>query len=249
MRRIGFTRRALVRVPSINPSHSSSALLAAGLLCFICLGVHSQNPRASPSPSEREAHWRQDIQFLVDGLRATGRTVDFQHGVTTRGQIDFLKLYPPGPFGAAVESLEADIPKLSDAEIILKLMRLIASANVEHNTVQFPIALGFFARLPFEFKWYSDGLAVIKAASEYSSALGTRVLSMGGMPPEQLLQALAPYISHENDQWLRVQSTEFFRSGAVLRHLDRAGVDGHVALSLQKPGGEPFTVSAAPTDP
>jgi hypothetical protein len=218
-------------------------------LLFVCLQVDGQTPQPTVSPAEREAHWRQDIQFLVDGLRATGHTVDLRQGITTRGQIDFLKLYPPGPFDAAVESLESDIPKLSDAEIILQIMRLMASAHVAHNTVQFPIASGFFERLPFVFRWYSDGLAVVRSAPEYSSALGTRVLSIGGTPPEQLLQDLAPYIAHESDQWLRSQATEFLRSGAVLRHLGRAGAEGRVALTLQKPGGEPFDISMALGDP
>ena len=98
-----------------------SPLLAPGVLCLACIVAHSQTAQPVPPSAEREAHWRQDIKFMVDGLGATGRTVDFQHGITTRGQIDFLKLYPPGPFNDAVQSLEADISKLSDAEIVLQL--------------------------------------------------------------------------------------------------------------------------------
>jgi hypothetical protein len=227
----------------------NSNLLASGVLCLVCPLAHSQAAQPTPSPPEREIRWRQDIQFLVDGLRGIGHTVDLRRTAATQGQIDFAKLYPPGPFNSALGSLNADIPRTSDAEIVLQLMRLMASARVAHNTVRFPIGLGFFARLPFEFHWYSDGLAVIKAAPEYSTALGARVLSMGGMSPEQLLRDFAPYISHENDAWLREQSPEFFRSGAVFRHFDLTGPDGRVSLSLQRADGTPFTLSVAPADP
>jgi hypothetical protein len=101
------------------------------------------------TPAEREAHWREDLKFFAAGLGASGH-----------GQIDFAKLYPKTKFDAAVEALEADIPKVSDAEMVLGLMRLMASANVAHNIVAMPLNMGFFERLPMTFHWFSDGLAV-----------------------------------------------------------------------------------------
>jgi hypothetical protein len=128
-------------------------------------------------------------------------------------------------------------------------MRLVASANVAHNLVQTPIGMGFFSRLPLTFYWYPDGLAVTGAAPEYSAALGTHVLTIGGMKPEQLLLDLAPYISHENDVWLRNQAPDFITPRAVLQHFEMIGSDGRVLLNLEKPGEAPFTLSVALADP
>jgi hypothetical protein len=198
---------------------------------------------------EREANWRQDIEFMIDGLGATGRTVDLQRGISTRGQIDFAKLYPAAPLHAALETLYADIPRVPDSEIVLQIMRLIAMAHVAHNTVHLPLNLGFYDRLPVFFRWYSDGLAVIAASPEYSDDLGARVLSMGGKEPIQLLSELAPYVSHENDVWLRQQSPQLLRTAAALRHLDLLNADGKVSMTLQKGQAPPFTIQMKPGDP
>jgi hypothetical protein len=185
----------------------------------------------------------------VDHLSASGHTVDLQRGITTRGQIDFPKLYPTAPLQAALETLDAEIPRVSDAEIVLQIMRLIASANIAHNTVYLPQDLGFRERLPLYFRWFSDGLAINAASPEYSSAIGAHVLNIGGRTPDQLLNELAPYISHENKIWLRQQSPQLLRTVAVLRHFGLTGKDGDVSLSLQKGNDPPFTMSVKPGDP
>ncbi len=198
---------------------------------------------------EHEGKWREDIKFMMDGLSATGRTVDLQRGISTRGQIDFAKLYPAAPVNAALEALYADIPRVPDSEIVLQIMRLIAMAHVAHNTVHLPLSLGFYDRLPLFFHWYSDGLAVTAASPQYSDALGARVLSLGGKDPAQLLSDLAPYVSHENDVWLRQQSTQLLRTAAVLRHFALVNTEGKVSIALQKGEQQPFTIQVKPGDP
>jgi hypothetical protein len=121
------------------------------------------------------------------------------------GQKDFDKLYPT--FRRDISGLESEIPRLSDPEIVLRLMKIVASANVAHNVVQTPLAFGFFPRLPLTFAWYSDGLAITGASEEYAAAIGTRVVKLGSKAPEQLTAELAPYIPHENDIWLREGAT------------------------------------------
>jgi len=235
-------RLVFVMEYSVRSALRRILLLASGL----SIAALAQDQTA---PAEREAHWRQDLQFFAAGLGASGHSVDFHSGISTRGQIDFAKLYPKGRFDAAIEALEADIPRVSDAEMVLGLMRLVASANVAHNSVVMPLSMGFFARLPLTFHWFPDGLAVIGASPEYSAALGTRVLRIGSMTPEQLLPAIAPYIAHENEVWLREQAVGFLRPQAVLQHFGLLDQDGRVALSLEKPGEPPFTLSVTPGDP
>src|SRR6266849_2675196 len=86
-------------------------LLAAGLLGVVCTLAQEQT-KPSLSPAEREAHWREDLQFLVAGLSAPGNTFDLQRGISTRGQKDFEKLYPKALFDAEIKALGSDISKL-----------------------------------------------------------------------------------------------------------------------------------------
>lgn len=202
------------------------------------------------SPAEREMRWQQDLKYFADKFSTGGYAVDFQRGISTRGQKDFAKLYPKTSFDAALESLRADISRVSDAEMVLGLMRIVASANVAHNIVYMPgIGMGFLSRLPLTFNWYADDLAVTSASSNYVAALGARVLRIGTMTPKELLSATAPYISHENDIWLRANFSEFIRRRAVLQHFGLIGSDGRIAIELQKAGEAPFTLSVASADP
>lgn len=213
-----------------------SALSVAAALSGLCVLTlcQAQSPTPSPTP-DREARWRQDLKFFADELAAH--------------QADFAKLYPQPGFNRELEAMQAEIPKLTDAEIVLRLMRLVASANVGHNHVYLPIFKFGLRQLPLSLQWYSDGLAVVSATPDYTAALGTRVLRIGTMTPEQVLAAVAPYISHENDAWLRQASPGYIETLKILQQIGAVGADGRVAFTLAKPGGEPFTLAVTVGDP
>jgi hypothetical protein len=216
-----------------------------GLSLILALGhsLLAQSPRAPLG----EVAWREDLKFFVAHFGAPGVTI--RYGIATRGQKDFEKLYPPVTFDAAVKALDADLGRLSDEEITLRLMRIVASGNVGHTKVNMPPNLGFFQRLPITIFWYADGPAVIGAAQEYSSAVGARLLKIGTMTPEEALAAVAPYISHENDIWLHLMAPGYLVTRAMVEHLGLLGPDRRVELTLQKPGDEPFKLAVALDDP
>ena len=202
--------------------------------------------QTSNSPAAREAYWREDFQVLLSTLSAKGTAVDFKRGISSRGQKDYDKLYPN--LASGLKELEGDIGQLSDAQVVLRLMRLIAAPNVAHNSVPMPVALGFFSRLPLEFRWFSDGLAVMAASDEYQPALGAYVRRFGNKRPEELLAAVSPYIAHENEAWLRLLSTGFLRPRAVLEEAGVASADGEFELTLEKPGSAPFQLKVRTQD-
>jgi len=199
------------------------------------------------SADVRMAHWREDLLVLTATLSAKGHTVSVKQGITTRGQMDFDKLYPH--FQADIDALSGGIPQLSDGEIVLRLMRIIASAKVDHNQVDDPIGLGFFARLPLTFEWFAEGLAVVNASKEYEAALGALVLKIGEKTPEQVLTDLTPYISHENDFGLRKRSLPLLRCRIILEEIRVVNSDGLVALTLQRPDGTTCSLKAKTIDP
>src|SRR6185312_15954980 len=159
-----------------------------------------------PAPtSDRESNWREDLQMFASKFAAR--------------QKDFAKLYEPG-FRREIASLRDNISQLSDVEIVMRLSRLVASAGVAHNSAvvndsELPAGNPFRPRLPLTFDWFSDGLAVAGASAEYAAAVGTFVVKFGDMTPDEALQKVAPYVSHESDSFLRLASCGFLRSPAV----------------------------------
>lgn len=219
------------------------ALLAAAL----AMGQPGQ-PLKQPAPVG-EAGWREDLKIFAEKFGASGMTVDFQRGPHSRGQKDFEKLYPPAMFHTEMERLTSEAGKLSDEEMTLALMKLVASANVAHTMVTPGLHFHFFGRLPLSMTWFPDGLVVMAAAKEYSEAIGARVLRIGKMSADETLTAVGPYVGHETDTWQRLVAPGQLVTRAMLDHLGLLGADLKVAMTFQKPGGQPFTMDVRIADP
>lgn len=198
--------------------------------------------------ADRVAHWREDLQALVMGLAAPGMTLDARRGLITRGQKDFSKLYPAATFHPAIATLESDLPRLTDAEIVLRFRQLVASGHVAHNGIDGPAGPAF-RRLSVVFHWYADGLAVDAATADYATARRGRVVTIGGRTPERLLAELAPFLAYENEAWLRQRAADALREEETLRQLGLVDEAGQVALTVEKPNQGTFPVKVAFADP
>jgi len=205
-----------------------ATLLVAGLLAAAM----------AQAPKSRDDAWREDLSFLAREF-------------PTR-QLDFAKLYPKEKFDKDFNSIKNAIPTASDAELVLSLMRLVASAHVGHTYLRSPTTGPLaFHRLPLGVQWFADGLAVTAAAEPYRDALGLRVEKIGTLTPEQLEAAVAPYIAYENDEWLHQQSQSFMLIEEILRAVKAIDSDGRVAITLARADGTQKTVrvmAAAPQD-
>jgi hypothetical protein len=185
-------------------------------------------------PATREGRWQEDLSFFA-------REYPSDHK-------DFDKIFGKEKFAAEMAVIEETAPQSSDAEIILKLMRFVASGHVGHSVVRFPPAPMAFHRLPLNFYWYSDGLAVIAASKEYTNVLGARVVRIGTMTPEQVEAGVASYFSYENETWLHQQSPIYMIVQEILRDLKLTNVDGTVDITFADADGIPFTLGVAPAD-
>ena len=179
----------------------------------------------------REQRWREDLEFFAQKFPSV--------------QVDSAKLYPPAKFHDDVAKLEHDLPQLSDSEIILRLMRLVATGRMAHTTVD-PAGRLEFHSYPLKFFWYSDGPVLTQAGKEYRSALGTRIVRIGSMTPEELESAVEPYLSHENIPLLHELSPDFMLNREVAEHFGLADKDGSIEFTLARPNAEQFRLRVAP---
>jgi len=177
---------------------------------------------------KRVENWKEDLHVYATELPAK--------------HIDFRKIVPSKEFARQVAELQSAVPALTDQQIVLRLMRLTASLGVAHTRVYLPEQLISFHRIPLILRWYVDGLWVLAAADGLGQTLGTRVVSIGTMSPEQLLAALAPYISHENQSGLRQSSPNLMLVEELLGELKLTEADGRVLFAFARPDGTNFTL-------
>jgi len=212
---------------------------ACGIVLRFCLVGCVLAQSSDVSPSDRTASWKEDLRVFTTGISAH--------------QKDFSKLYHPAAFLAEVASIDRELPGISDAEILMRLTRLVATAGVAHNELDWARGQAsplpeFRYALPLTFGWYSDGLAVTGASAEYSDILGARITEFGGFTVDQAMQKITPYVSHETENGLKTMSLPYLVFGAALKYLRLADDNGVVSLTVVKGSSPPVTRLVHSTD-
>jgi len=231
-------------------------------VCALSAIAQSAQKKAPPPPplskplppAERQALWRQDLEYFARHFSHGHCTpADFLHEpllvFQPCHQADFAKLYAEPDFTNEIHAIEEGLSNLNDSQIVLRLARLVAKGHVGHTFVGIPALRLGFSVLPFAFHWYADGLAITQATPQHADALGARILKFGPLTAEDAVQAVAPYVSYENRNWLRTQSENYLMRMQVLQEIGAADANNQVKLTLVKQGGEPYTLSARPRDP
>jgi uncharacterized protein (TIGR03437 family) len=195
-----------------------STILAAVLL------VCAQNCMSAMTA----AQWQADLQSLVTQLENTHPNLFFH--------------VSEQDFEAAVNALNQKIPQLSDDQITVAMMQLVASIGDAHTALYSP-----FPFLPIRVRWFSDGLYVNAAVPEYSQALGAKVIAIGNMPVDGAYDAVSTVISHENDQWVRELSETYLGTPEILAYLGVTSGTGPVTYTLQDLSGTQFQMPVSPS--
>jgi hypothetical protein len=154
-----------------------------------------------PRGDRRLDGWREDLRQLAVELPRPHMNLFFEQ--------------PREEWEAKVADLDAALPGLEEHEIVVELMRLVASVGDGHTAIrlgQGPVARKVF---PVEFHPFSDGLRVVLAPRELSWSLGARVTAVGGLPIEEASERVAEIIAHDNDAGVR---------SALPRHLETAWI-------------------------
>jgi len=208
---------------------SLAATVLVGSLAA-CGGDSLPSPSAIPSPAAtRDGRWVQDLDYLSAGLARLHANLFFRT--------------PRADFERAVEDVRQAVPRLSDAEVVIGIMRIVALVGDAHTGVQ---VHDRFHRLPVELTRLADGLYVTAAVPEQVSLLGARVAAFGERGVAEMEGEAAQLVGHENEAWLRVRLPDLLTTAEVVQFLahepDRVPLwvdlasGGRVAVSLDQIG-------------
>ena len=166
-------------------------LLARSILLLACASAFGQS-----LPPEA---WKEDLDYLVRELPAHHKNL-------------FYRLKKED-FAAQAAKIAADLPRLSEPEIRVALVRLISSAGNAHTSIT---ALNGTPWYPVEFYQFPDGYYVVRAAAEYREAVGARLVSVGGVPAANLRTRLLTLIPLETPLMEQVRMPGLLRSAYAL---------------------------------
>lgn len=137
-------------------------------------------------------------------------------------------------FFAAAQARCAD----TAADPVAARMAMLAQAALvrdAHTGVNLYDGRRGFARYPVWPYWFAGELRVLAASGPHADLVGTRILSIGGLSPEEVEQRVAPYVPHRNAAQLRRTGYIFFTTAEVMEFLGLA--DRVEGLSIEVTDG------------
>lgn len=144
----------------------------------------------------RDQAWRDDLLSYVEQLRKV-HPKPFAYVAEAR-------------FDSAVAALDRRLPMLSDAEVAMGFMRLMAMLGDGHSVV-LPTsrAIGFGRVIPVRLYAFEDGLFVSAATEAYADAVGAKVIRIGDLSADEALARVLEVSPADND-FTRLDRAPFF---------------------------------------
>ena len=168
--------------------------------------------------------WQEDLKFLQETIH---KDYSFLFKKTTKEAFD-----------EDVETLHNNIPNLQEHEIVVGLARLVSSFKYGHTVLGFRYQqhIGFH-QIPVNMYVYNDGVYIQGIHKDYADALGAKVIAVAGVPVMEAMNAIAPVVPSENDQFFKAYAPLYLSSPEVL-HAQRVikELSDSVELTLEKNG-------------
>jgi len=146
--------------------------------------------------------WQADLEQLATELPRVHKNLFFNHGKET--------------FYSGISMLKERIDNSDIYSIVMEIARIVAAIGDAHTAV----ALPRHNRLPFECYWFQEGIFITAALPKFKDLLHTKVVKVGGMSIDNVIERLSRIVSHENQSFLMSQLPEYLICADILMGLD-----------------------------
>ena len=201
--------------------------LPGGLtLALLLTACAAQNATTNITPDA----WRADLRYLA--VELPRRHVNAFHSITRER------------FADEVAKLDAAIPRLTNDESLVGLMRIVALIGDGHTHLDLPPT---FPRYPIELHWFGDELRVVATGAPYHTALGARVIAIADIPLANLMKRTTELVPRgETEGRTRLTAAMQLTSPEVLRGLGIIADRERAPFVLENSAGERITVTLSP---
>ncbi|MBI4471605.1 MAG: hypothetical protein HY646_02985, partial [Acidobacteria bacterium] len=179
-------------------------------------------------------NWREDLGIIRNTLPSVHANLYFQTSQNS--------------FQSAGATLDAEIPQLSDRQIIVRMAELIAMVGDAHTSLSLSANPTNFRIYPIRVQWFDDGLFVIASLPGSQRAIGKKVVSIDGRGIDDVYARIGQTISAENDPWRRRISQDYLVIPEVLNAIGVASSTDTAEFVLQDSSGSTsaFQFTAVP---
>jgi len=177
----------------------------------------------------RDEGFRHDLRFLMHEAK--------------RIHFDPFRITPEAELDAMAESLAADIPKLSDEQILVRMMAIVRRLGDGHTQIRRvarrPVADSLLSRqtpvlrLPVHFFLFAEGLYIDAVLPPHNDLVGAKVLKIGDRSAEEALALAEEIVSRDNAMTVRSFAPSVLASPAILQGLGIVSGEGPVSLEIE----------------
>ena len=224
------------------------------LVCVLALASALADSAVSPTRVLTDADWRADILVTAEAIR------EFHpRPFRTTSDASFQEQY---------DSLMADVPSLSDKEVVVRLAALVALIDDGHTRLSIPrqhpsIGLEFghtptpgpehpaleFHQLPLAFEKFDDGIFVKAAREDLKGLIGYRLDAVDDTSAGDALAAVQAITYAENSQLEALMGVDRLSLPEALAALGISRSAEEVTLTLVSPEGVRSQHAVAPMNP
>ncbi len=190
-----------------------------------------------PAPGlSREEQWRFDLDYMA-------RRMEHVH-------VNLYRKVSRKRFQGEVSRLKHRLPGLTDHQIVVEIMRIIAMAGDGHTHLLWPDT-GPYAmpKFPIGFYRFKDGLFVNAAPPAFAAAVGGRVIRIGDKSVEEASKAVEPLCSVDGPMGYLAEVPRLLCSPHVLEAVGIIKDTARVPLVLEKADGSRTTVELTLSPP
>lgn len=199
------------------------------LFCLTSLVYAQERPIIQDQAAQ--AAWREDLQYLLEKMPTVHPNLYWR-----TPEADFEKL---------VTELDGDIPYLTDEQIKVRLMQIVALVDGHTQIGIFQPALDFHL-YGLRLYTFSDGIYVVDAQPQYQEAVGKKLVGVGGIDVDSVYQQVSTVAPHDNDTMLKLTTAFYMVVPEVLHALGITGDIEQPEFVVEDSSGKRLTINPAP---
>lgn len=184
-------------------------IVAAAVILILAAAAAFELPKfmVVEAPLEEDfpkEYWAKDIDCLKENLPKKHKNLFFK---ITREE-----------FNKKLDDIKTDLPNLSNDEIEIRIMEVMASIGDAHTSLK-DYSLAFPDKVyPVETYIFSDGIYAVKVDSKYKEALGKKLAKINGIPVDEVMKRLDAVIPHENNKLPEIYYPAYIMNPKLLKY-------------------------------
>ncbi len=195
-------------------------------------------------PEYRKLVWKVDTKDLS---RDEGMRLDLRFLVHEAKRIHYapFRLTSENEFDSMVARLDAEIPALSDDQVLARTMGLVRRLGDGHTHVRRTDNPG---RLPIQLFRFPEGVYITAAVASHADLVGAKVLRIGDKPVDDCLRMTEDITSRDNPMTVLSTAPMLLAAPHLLRGLGIVSGNGAVPFEIEDAGGATRRVELPPSD-